>query len=661
MAERPVDSCCKGPISRTFRDGRGRSGPAVEEGAYVAYGSTAASCRRCAAGPPRSRSGTRASTRSPTTRSTSPATSRRRRPCSSRSTAQPDRGRDLGRRRSGLRGSASRSRSRSPATTARARRAWTRLRRTSRSRTALTWSTDWTRERPGARGASATFKVDEDGDHGVDLLRGRRCRQRVGAKTIRFRIDKTAPGRGRLRAAGRTSAAWRSRPGTRRPVSARSRSVCVASARSAESRDAAPLAQGPGALRPHEAARHAPTGTGASTAAGSAARPSDVPGKRRHAARAAQPNRLARRGVADVSATREGDKWVAYMPNDQSLARASTSSRRWRRTRPATSPRATGSARGRGRHPDRPATGQPGCCTPPEPGIGQRGQRRHGARRSPRSTSAPDPGTIDTKVAAGAVKKVKVKTKLSRKYREAQDQRAEEAVPQARKPRYREQFVSKLKVKYGSKAKIKGTLTTATGAPIAGGTIDVITPQARRTRATQRRRGGEPTAPVRSATPRRPARAEGHVPLPRSRRLPPLRGRVDLLVPGSATLKSSKQRVRNGSSVTFTGKVLGKPLPARGKVVDLQAFYRGKWRTFATPQRTRRASSSSATVRGDAEHDDLQVPGSAARRSPRTRTSSATRRSSGWGSAVGVRSLGGASAAAHRPLNHSVRSADSKR
>jgi hypothetical protein len=29
---------------------------------------------------------------------------------------------------------------------------------------------------------------------------------------------------------------------------------------------------------------------------------------------------------------------------------------------------------------------------------------------------------------------------------------------------------------------------------------------------------------------------------------------------------------------------LGKPLPAGGRTVDLQAYYRGAWRTFATPR-----------------------------------------------------------------------------
>jgi hypothetical protein len=36
--------------------------------------------------------------------------------------------------------------------------------------------------------------------------------------------------------------------------------------------------------------------------------------------------------------------------------------------------------------------------------------------------------------------------------------------------------------------------------------------------------------------------------------------------------------------VRFAGKLLGRPYPAKGKVLDLQAYYRHKWRTFATPR-----------------------------------------------------------------------------
>jgi SH3-like domain-containing protein len=60
-------------------------------------------------------------------------------------------------------------------------------------------------------------------------------------------------------------------------------------------------------------------------------------------------------------------------------------------------------------------------------------------------------------------------------------------------------------------------------------------------------------------------------------------GEVKLLVPGYSSLKANRHQLRNGQSVTFTGSV-AKPVGEKGKVVDLQAFYRHKWRTFATPR-----------------------------------------------------------------------------
>lgn len=49
-------------------------------------------------------------------------------------------------------------------------------------------------------------------------------------------------------------------------------------------------------------------------------------------------------------------------------------------------------------------------------------------------------------------------------------------------------------------------------------------------------------------------------------------------------LKVNRKRARNGQSVVFSGSLLGRPIPAVGKVVALQAKVRGKWRTFATPR-----------------------------------------------------------------------------
>jgi hypothetical protein len=59
---------------------------------------------------------------------------------------------------------------------------------------------------------------------------------------------------------------------------------------------------------------------------------------------------------------------------------------------------------------------------------------------------------------------------------------------------------------------------------------------------------------------------------------------AELLVPAASTLAASRRLVSNGQSVTFTGRLLGGPLPQIGRTVDLQAHYRGAWRTFATPR-----------------------------------------------------------------------------
>ena len=59
---------------------------------------------------------------------------------------------------------------------------------------------------------------------------------------------------------------------------------------------------------------------------------------------------------------------------------------------------------------------------------------------------------------------------------------------------------------------------------------------------------------------------------------------VDISVSAGATLRASRERVVNGGDVRFTGRVLGRHLPRTGKLVKLQAYSRGEWRTFATPR-----------------------------------------------------------------------------
>lgn len=57
-----------------------------------------------------------------------------------------------------------------------------------------------------------------------------------------------------------------------------------------------------------------------------------------------------------------------------------------------------------------------------------------------------------------------------------------------------------------------------------------------------------------------------------------------VLVPARTAIAVSKRYVRNGRSVRFRGRLTGRPIPEGGKLIDLQAFYRRRWRTFATPR-----------------------------------------------------------------------------
>ena len=59
---------------------------------------------------------------------------------------------------------------------------------------------------------------------------------------------------------------------------------------------------------------------------------------------------------------------------------------------------------------------------------------------------------------------------------------------------------------------------------------------------------------------------------------------VKVAVPARSTIAVDRRSVRNGESVTFAGRLRGRPLPEGGKLVDLQVRLRGRWRTFATPR-----------------------------------------------------------------------------
>jgi hypothetical protein len=62
----------------------------------------------------------------------------------------------------------------------------------------------------------------------------------------------------------------------------------------------------------------------------------------------------------------------------------------------------------------------------------------------------------------------------------------------------------------------------------------------------------------------------------------PSQREVALLVPGSSTVHARPRRVVNGQTVTFAGRVRSLPIPAGGKLVELQVVLSGRWQTFRT-------------------------------------------------------------------------------
>jgi hypothetical protein len=57
-----------------------------------------------------------------------------------------------------------------------------------------------------------------------------------------------------------------------------------------------------------------------------------------------------------------------------------------------------------------------------------------------------------------------------------------------------------------------------------------------------------------------------------------------ILVAARSSIAVSRGFALNGQAVRFRGRLRGGPIPDGGKLIDLQAFYRGRWRTFATPR-----------------------------------------------------------------------------
>jgi hypothetical protein len=177
------------------------------------------------------------------------------------------------------------------------------------------------------------------------------------------------------------------------------------------------------------------------------------------------------------------------------------------------------------------------------------------------------PTRIDTRLVAGQVKLVKARGS------------------RGGKRRTRRVIVVRPRVDYGRTVPIQGRLTMPGGNPVPNGIIEVW--ERISVPATQFRRvaviGTDAAGRFTFKALRGPSRMlrfrYAGTALVRART-----AEVKLQVNAATTLESSRRRVVNGDEIVLRGRVQGRPLPTVGKLVQLQAYSRGRWLTFATPR-----------------------------------------------------------------------------
>jgi hypothetical protein len=140
--------------------------------------------------------------------------------------------------------------------------------------------------------------------------------------------------------------------------------------------------------------------------------------------------------------------------------------------------------------------------------------------------------------------------------------------------------------RHGTSLRLNGRLANADGQPLAGATVEALERQADGSLlplgfATTGELGQ--FRYVIGATRNRVLVFR----YPGSKRIGVATANFVLLVPAASSMRSSRTRVRNGEQVLFSGRVATTPVPGAGKLVELQAYFRGRWRTFSTVRTTR--------------------------------------------------------------------------
>jgi 5-hydroxyisourate hydrolase-like protein (transthyretin family) len=137
------------------------------------------------------------------------------------------------------------------------------------------------------------------------------------------------------------------------------------------------------------------------------------------------------------------------------------------------------------------------------------------------------------------------------------------------------------RVGFGDRVTIAGRLATKDGRGIADAPVQVLTStgaareQLADTLVTDADGRFRSVATGTSSRRLRLAYAGSSLTLPTVRAL-------EMRVPAATTVRVSRRRLRNGQSVRFRGRVRGLPVPAAGKLVEVQVRFTDGWQTFRT-------------------------------------------------------------------------------
>ncbi|MGN6588356.1 MAG: hypothetical protein ACTHKT_12950, partial [Solirubrobacterales bacterium] len=141
---------------------------------------------------------------------------------------------------------------------------------------------------------------------------------------------------------------------------------------------------------------------------------------------------------------------------------------------------------------------------------------------------------------------------------------------------------------FGRRVRVGGRLVNSAGHPLSGAKVLVY---------SQRMEGKEPVAGTEELEGAVTTDSDGRFVYPVEARssqqfrfvyegtatILPVEDRATLLVKATSTFSVTPDHILNGEYVTFSGRVRGRPLPAKGKLIELEyEFAPDEWQTFRT-------------------------------------------------------------------------------